>query len=130
MLGGYKWWGALGQGGCLGVGRQFSDHTSFSCTLSIPIMHFHLNSHRALPGSIAPESSPFSFVFTHRRLLIFPKGNKAEFLSLYLDVPDTELLPQNWQRAAGFKLSLIDQVDGKHTFVKGALALCPPLSKQ
>lgn len=52
------------------------------------------------------------------RLLIFPKGNKAEFLSLYLDVPDTELLPQNWQRAAGFKLSLIDQVDGKHTFVK------------
>jgi len=52
------------------------------------------------------------------RLLIFPKGNKSEFLSVYLDVPETELMPQNWQRAAAFKLSLVDQVENKNHFEK------------
>jgi len=43
------------------------------------------------------------------RLLIFPKGNGCEFLSLYLDVADSDMLPYNWSRSASFTLSVLNQ---------------------
>jgi len=52
------------------------------------------------------------------RLLVFPQGNKSDSLSLYLDVPDTEMLPFNWQRSAGFKLMLVNQQDRSQSFSK------------
>ncbi|KAI6673932.1 hypothetical protein NL676_001838, partial [Syzygium grande] len=43
------------------------------------------------------------------RILIFPKGNNTEHLSIYLDVTDSERLPSGWSRNTHFKLTLIDQ---------------------
>ncbi|XP_030531796.2 ubiquitin C-terminal hydrolase 12-like isoform X2 [Rhodamnia argentea] len=43
------------------------------------------------------------------RILIFPKGNNTEHLSIYLEVADSERLPSGWSRNARFKLTLIDQ---------------------
>ncbi|KAF8006895.1 hypothetical protein BT93_K1019 [Corymbia citriodora subsp. variegata] len=45
------------------------------------------------------------------RILVFPKGNAADHLSLFLDVPDSATLPDGWTRKAKFSLSVIDQMD-------------------
>lgn len=58
------------------------------------------------------------------RLLMFPKGNNSENLSLYLEVPVGEIsLPFNWQRSAHFGIRLTSIVpghdiyrDAQHTF--------------
>ena len=58
------------------------------------------------------------------RLLMFPKGNNSENLSLYLEVPASEInLPYNWQRTAHFGIKLRSSVEGQdicrdaqHTF--------------
>ena len=54
-----------------------------------------------------------------RRLLIFPQGNKANFLSAYLDVADAEDQPLGWSRRAWFKLTLINQLDESKSVQKG-----------
>ncbi|KAF8006885.1 hypothetical protein BT93_K1012 [Corymbia citriodora subsp. variegata] len=55
----------------------------------------------------------YSKVFTHSdnawRILIFPRGNNTEHLSIYLDVTDCERLPSGWSRNTHFKLILVDQ---------------------
>ncbi len=54
---------------------------------------------------------------THRRLLLFPKGNQAnkrgEFMSLFLDAGDLQEqeYPIGWQRIAHFDLILVNQED-------------------
>ncbi|KAF8006905.1 hypothetical protein BT93_K1025 [Corymbia citriodora subsp. variegata] len=48
--------------------------------------------------------------FLSRRVLVFPKGNDTDNLSLYLDVPDIATLPKGWTRNAKFSLSVIDQI--------------------
>ncbi|KAL6989157.1 ubiquitin carboxyl-terminal hydrolase 13 [Sarracenia purpurea var. burkii] len=53
------------------------------------------------------------------RVLIFPKGNNADYLSLYLDVADSETLPYGWSRDAHFNLALINQIDNEQTMQKG-----------
>ncbi|XP_022872265.1 ubiquitin carboxyl-terminal hydrolase 12-like [Olea europaea var. sylvestris] len=53
------------------------------------------------------------------RLLLYPKGNGVEYLSVYLDVPDSHSLPYRWIRAAKFSISLINQKDSKKTIKKG-----------
>ncbi|XP_058213297.1 MATH domain and coiled-coil domain-containing protein At3g58270-like isoform X2 [Rhododendron vialii] len=43
------------------------------------------------------------------RVLIYPKGNNVEYLSLYLDVGDLATLPYGWTRYAQFSISVINQ---------------------
>ncbi|XP_048137612.1 protein RESTRICTED TEV MOVEMENT 3-like isoform X6 [Rhodamnia argentea] len=45
------------------------------------------------------------------RILIFPKGNEVECLSIYLDAPDSTRLPAGWSRSTRFRLILVDQDD-------------------
>ncbi|XP_058183377.1 ubiquitin C-terminal hydrolase 12-like isoform X4 [Rhododendron vialii] len=52
------------------------------------------------------------------RVLIFPKGNNVEHLSMYLDVADSATLPYGWCRYAQFSLSVINQVQTKYTVRK------------
>ncbi|CAI9766950.1 unnamed protein product [Fraxinus pennsylvanica] len=40
------------------------------------------------------------------RVLIFPKGNNVDYLSMYLDVEDSAALPYGWNRYAQFSLAL------------------------
>ncbi|XP_020095661.1 ubiquitin carboxyl-terminal hydrolase 12-like isoform X3 [Ananas comosus] len=54
------------------------------------------------------------------RILVFPKGNNVDNLSLYLDVADSALLPYGWSRYAQFSLSVINQINNKHTVRKEA----------
>ncbi|KAF9595390.1 hypothetical protein IFM89_000308 [Coptis chinensis] len=59
-----------------------------------------------------------------RRLLMFPKGNNVNFLSVYLDVADSASLSQGWSIFANFGLSVVNQrnrryivrKDTKHQF--------------
>ncbi|CAN4114474.1 unnamed protein product [Withania somnifera] len=52
------------------------------------------------------------------RILIFPKGNNADHLSMYLDVADSPSLPYGWSRYAHFSLGVLNQVHNKFTVRK------------
>ncbi|KAL6997868.1 CSN-associated deubiquitinating enzyme Ubp12, partial [Sarracenia purpurea var. burkii] len=52
------------------------------------------------------------------RVLIFPKGNNADYLSMYLDVADSVTLPYGWRRYAQFSLAVVNQCHGKLTIRK------------
>ncbi|XP_039067264.1 MATH domain and coiled-coil domain-containing protein At3g58270-like isoform X2 [Hibiscus syriacus] len=52
------------------------------------------------------------------RILIFPKGNNVNHLSIYLDVADSENLPYGWSRFAGFRFAVIDQIDRTTSIAK------------
>ncbi|GJN10199.1 hypothetical protein PR202_ga28273 [Eleusine coracana subsp. coracana] len=52
------------------------------------------------------------------RILIFPRGNNVEFLSMYLDVADSGVLPYGWTRYAQFSLSVVNQIHNKFTIRK------------
>lgn len=52
-------------------------------------------------------------------MLIFPKGNNVDHLSMYLDVADSSALPYGWSRYAQFSLSVINQIHSKFTIRKG-----------
>ncbi|XP_024983810.1 ubiquitin carboxyl-terminal hydrolase 12-like isoform X1 [Cynara cardunculus var. scolymus] len=52
------------------------------------------------------------------RVLIFPKGNNVEHLSMYLDVADSPILPYGWSRYAQFSLAVVNQVHNKFTIRK------------
>ncbi|KAH0756501.1 hypothetical protein KY290_026771 [Solanum tuberosum] len=52
------------------------------------------------------------------RILIFPKGNNVDYLSMYLDVADAATLPTGWSRHAKFSLAVVDQIHGKFTLRK------------
>ncbi|KAL5720643.1 ubiquitinyl hydrolase 1 [Ranunculus cassubicifolius] len=52
------------------------------------------------------------------RVLIFPKGNNVDQLSMYLDVADSQNLPYGWSRYAQFSLSVVNQAFGKYTVRK------------
>ncbi|PON54719.1 E3 ubiquitin-protein ligase SIN-like [Parasponia andersonii] len=43
------------------------------------------------------------------RILIYPKGNKVDYVSVYLDVADSSTLPHDWSKHAHFSLSIISQ---------------------
>ncbi|KAJ7569840.1 hypothetical protein O6H91_01G097400 [Diphasiastrum complanatum] len=47
------------------------------------------------------------------RILVFPKGNNVDSLSMYLDVADSASLPYGWSRYAQFNLAVINQFDPK-----------------
>ncbi|XP_039024215.1 ubiquitin carboxyl-terminal hydrolase 12-like [Hibiscus syriacus] len=52
------------------------------------------------------------------RILIFPKGNNADHLSMYLDVADSASLPYGWSRYAQFSLTVINQIHNKFSVRK------------
>ncbi|CAA0841356.1 Ubiquitin carboxyl-terminal hydrolase 13 [Striga hermonthica] len=52
------------------------------------------------------------------RILIFPKGNNVEHLSMYLDVADSASLPNGWSRYAHFSLAVVNQVQVKYSVRK------------
>ena len=61
---------------------------------------------------------PCGFIYG-RRVLIFPKGNKVDHLSMYLDVADSRSLPYGWSRYAQFSLSVVNQIHNRSTIKKG-----------
>ncbi|KAK4593537.1 hypothetical protein RGQ29_017590 [Quercus rubra] len=52
------------------------------------------------------------------RILVFPKGNNVDHLSMYLDVADSTNLPYGWSRYAQFSLSVINQIHNKYSIRK------------
>ncbi|XP_030531793.1 ubiquitin C-terminal hydrolase 12-like isoform X2 [Rhodamnia argentea] len=52
------------------------------------------------------------------RILIFPKGNNVDHLSMYLDVADAATLPYGWSRYAHFSLAVVNQINNKYTIRK------------
>ncbi|KAK6131638.1 hypothetical protein DH2020_034652 [Rehmannia glutinosa] len=52
------------------------------------------------------------------RVLIFPKGNNVDYLSMYLDVADSATLPYGWNRYAQFSLAIVNQMHSKFTIKK------------
>ncbi|KAI0527012.1 hypothetical protein KFK09_002608 [Dendrobium nobile] len=52
------------------------------------------------------------------RILIFPKGNNVDHLSMYLDVADSGTLPYGWSRNAQFSLAVCNQIHNKFTIRK------------
>ncbi|XP_030962284.1 ubiquitin carboxyl-terminal hydrolase 12-like isoform X2 [Quercus lobata] len=52
------------------------------------------------------------------RILVFPKGNNVDYLSMYLDVADSTILPYGWSRYTQFSLSVINQIHNKYSIRK------------
>jgi len=52
------------------------------------------------------------------RVLIFPKGNNVDYISMYLDVADAANLPYGWSRYAQFSLSVVNQIQPDYTLRK------------
>ncbi|GAB4824573.1 CSN-associated deubiquitinating enzyme Ubp12 [Ancistrocladus abbreviatus] len=52
------------------------------------------------------------------RILIFPKGNNVDHLSMYLDVADSASLPYGWSRYAQFSLAVVNQIHNKYSVRK------------
>lgn len=75
------------------------------------------------PG-LMDSSGPFvlsrNFECCCRRVLLFPKGNNVDHLSVYLDVADSAQLPYGWSRFAHFTLAVVNQYDPKLTVKKGS----------
>ncbi|KAJ0469972.1 putative ubiquitinyl hydrolase 1 [Helianthus annuus] len=63
-------------------------------------------------------SDPFVAGGHKWRVLIFPKGNNVDHLSMYLDVADSSSLPYGWSRYAQFSLAVVNQVHSKFTVKK------------
>ncbi|KAL7252608.1 hypothetical protein ACSBR1_007221 [Camellia fascicularis] len=57
-------------------------------------------------------------MYIFRRVLLFPKGNNTNHLSIYLDVPDPAVLPSGWSRYAQFSFALLDQIHSHNTVKK------------
>ena len=53
-------------------------------------------------------------------VLIFPKENNVDHLSMHLDVADSTTLPYGWNRYAQFGLAVINQIHDKFTIRKDA----------
>ncbi|KAJ6901062.1 ubiquitin carboxyl-terminal hydrolase 13-like isoform X1 [Populus alba x Populus x berolinensis] len=54
----------------------------------------------------------------YKRILVFPKGNNVDHLSMYLDVADSTNLPYGWSRYAQFSLTVINQLHQKYSIRK------------
>nr|KYP73629.1 Ubiquitin carboxyl-terminal hydrolase 13 [Cajanus cajan] len=52
------------------------------------------------------------------RILIFPRGNSVDHLSMYVDVADSATLPYGWSRYAQFNLTVVNQIHSKYSYRK------------
>ncbi|KAL0708078.1 hypothetical protein Bca4012_074504 [Brassica carinata] len=52
------------------------------------------------------------------RVLIFPKGNNVDNLSMYLDVADAANLPYGWSRFSQFGLAIVNQINSSYSIRK------------
>ncbi|XP_009379676.1 ubiquitin C-terminal hydrolase 12-like isoform X1 [Pyrus x bretschneideri] len=52
------------------------------------------------------------------RILIFPMGNKVDYLSMYLDVADSGTMPYGWSTYAHFSLAVVNQIHSKYSIRK------------
>ncbi|RXH81275.1 hypothetical protein DVH24_005189 [Malus domestica] len=52
------------------------------------------------------------------RIIMFPKGNQVDALSMYLDAADSGTLPYGWRRFAHFSLAVVNQIDTKYSVEK------------
>ncbi|KAG8655718.1 MATH domain and coiled-coil domain-containing protein At3g58270 isoform X1 [Manihot esculenta] len=52
------------------------------------------------------------------RLIVYPKGSKADYLSIYLEVADSTSLPQGWSRDAKYSIAVINQINNSLTVRK------------
>ncbi|KAG4975715.1 hypothetical protein JHK86_035189 [Glycine max] len=59
-----------------------------------------------------------TWFYLGRRVLIFPKGNNVDYLSMYLDVADSASLPYGWSRYAQFSLAVVNQMHNKYSVRK------------
>lgn len=53
---------------------------------------------------------------------MFPIGNNADHLSVYLDAADSEILPSGWTKFVQFSLTVINQID-EHSVTKGIILI-------
>jgi hypothetical protein len=56
-----------------------------------------------------------------RNILPFPKGTKGtgDAVSVFLNVPELEKLPRDWDRKQAFKITIIDQLNLSKSVVRG-----------
>ncbi|XP_026398326.1 ubiquitin carboxyl-terminal hydrolase 13-like [Papaver somniferum] len=73
------------------------------------------------------EKHHYSDVFTAGdskwRVVMFPKGNNVDYLSMYLSVADPDDLPYGWSRCAQFSLSVVNQINNEDTVRNDALPM-------
>ncbi|KAJ1435770.1 TRAF-like [Sesbania bispinosa] len=67
-----------------------------------------INDFSSLPEKV--YSSSFCVGGYKWRILLFPKGNDVDYLSMYLDVTDSETMPHGWSRPAQFSLAVVNQI--------------------
>eukprot|EP00891_Asterochloris_glomerata_P000046 jgi/Astpho2/46/Aster-07498 len=91
-----------------------ADSTEGEYTWRIP--NFSSSAHLRL------NSDQFEVCSKPWKLLVFPRGNRDsnQFISVYLDVADAEMLPDRWHRRASFKLMLVNQRDPARSITKEA----------
>uniref|UniRef100_A0A251TS21 Putative TRAF-like protein n=1 Tax=Helianthus annuus TaxID=4232 RepID=A0A251TS21_HELAN len=52
------------------------------------------------------------------RVLMYPKGNNTDHLSMYLDVADSTTSPHGWSRNALFSLAVVNQIHSEFSLSK------------
>ncbi|GLT98313.1 hypothetical protein SLE2022_158220 [Rubroshorea leprosula] len=70
--------------------------------------------------SLKLYSKVFSLEDYKWRILMFPKGNKVEHLSIFLEVAEPETLPSGWSRNAEFSVTVVNQINNKSSAREGA----------
>ncbi|KAM5585435.1 MATH domain and coiled-coil domain-containing protein [Rosa sericea] len=63
-------------------------------------------------------SEPFNIGGFKWRIVMYPQGNKEDYLSVYLDMSDARALPLGWSRYAKFSLTLVDQLQCSKSITK------------
>ncbi|PQP95105.1 hypothetical protein Pyn_05949 [Prunus yedoensis var. nudiflora] len=52
------------------------------------------------------------------RILMYPRGNNVDYLSVYLDVTGSSTLPLGWARHARFSLTIVNQLQSSKSLTK------------
>ncbi|KAK8999171.1 hypothetical protein V6N11_070348 [Hibiscus sabdariffa] len=52
------------------------------------------------------------------RLCIFPKGNKEDYLTIYLEIGDSAALPSGWSRFVQYGFAVVDQIDRMDSIIQ------------
>ncbi|XP_022773694.1 BTB/POZ and MATH domain-containing protein 3-like [Durio zibethinus] len=95
-------------------------------TRDLPPAHYLFNiesfSLLANTGLEKYESHAFEVGGYNWRLSLYPNGNKKSngfgFISLYLQIEETENLPRTWEVNANFRFFVLDQIHGKYLTIE------------